>query len=88
MKAVQAEAELAAVEPVRLYDLRQAGIGGGKGDIVVMGVRFLEVIGTAEVVLGAGAAYGGKFAVAIQIELDFPLSLPATAVDPRNCAWK
>src|SRR2546426_12233995 len=73
--AVHAEPLLAAIEAVRLDHLRQAE-ERRREDPILSG-RKLEVPGAAEVVLRAGAAEGGEFAIPVQVELDLPLPPPA-----------
>ena len=49
--------------------------------LILARLGVLEVIGTAEIVLGSCAADGGIFFVAIHIEFDFPLTPPAVVID-------
>ena len=69
--AVEPKARLRAVDAVGADHLRQAGIGRGKGLVLVRGL-ILEVVGAAEVVLRARAADGGILAVVVEEELDLP----------------
>ena len=79
MPAVEPKARLRAVDAVGADHLRQAGIGRGKGLVLVRGL-ILEVVGAAEVVLRARAADGGILAVAVEEELDLALAPPSGVV--------
>src|SRR6266436_9557423 len=57
--AVEAEALLRLVEPVRPQDQGQARVGSGEL-LVLLGLLVLEVVRAAEIVLGTGAADGGE----------------------------
>jgi hypothetical protein len=79
--AVETEALLALVDAVGPDDLRHAGIGSGEFGVgrgmALVDRADVEIVGAAEIILGAGSADGGKLAVAIHEELDLPLAPPA-----------
>src|SRR6185312_17063263 len=85
--AVEAEALLRAVDAVRPDHLGQAGVGavellvGRLAVALLLHAAGIEVVGAAEVVLGAGAADGREDAVPIHEELDLALAPPAGVVD-------
>jgi hypothetical protein len=79
--AVQPEALLRAVRAVRAQDLGHAGVG--RGELAVLAID-VEVVGAAEVVLGAGAADGRELVVVVDVELDLALAPPARVVDPPS----
>src|SRR5262249_53106961 len=85
MPAVHAEPLLAAVEPVRSQQLVQAKERRGVRGVPLAGD--VEVPGSAEVVLGPGAADRRELRVAVEVELDLALAPPAGPVDaPREVA--
>ena len=79
--AVEAEAGLGGVDAVGSDDLGEAGVGGGELAVAALVLAEVEVVGAAEVVLGAGAADGGELAVAVEEEFDLALAPPAAVVD-------
>ena len=73
--AIHAESLLAVVEPIGSEDLGHAEIG--RAELGVALARNIEIVGTSEVVLGAGPGNRRKVAVPVKIELDFTLSPPS-----------
>ena len=81
--AVEAEPSADLVEAVGADDLGQARVGRRELVVLARAVRRLgvEVVGAAEVVLGARAADGRELRVAVHEELDLALAPPAVVVD-------
>ena len=79
MPAVHTEALVGVVDAVGPDDVRHARVGGGVL-LVLLGGLVLEVVGAAEVVLGAGAADGRELPVTVQVELDFAFAPPTVWV--------
>ena len=54
------------IDAVGPDDLRQPGVRRGEF-LVLLGLLVLEIVGAAEIILGARAADGGELAVAIHV---------------------
>ncbi len=78
--AIHAEALLGPVDTIGLDDLVEPRIGCGERLVLSQG-PILEVVRTAEVVFGAGAADRGIVGVAVQEELDLTFTPPPRVVD-------
>src|SRR5262249_15891003 len=83
MPAIHTKSLLAAIEPIRSYDLCQPGIRGTEHPILSGGM--LEIPGAAKIVLRSRATNSRPLAVAIHVKFDFTLAPPSIIVHaPRE----
>ncbi len=83
MPAIHAESLLALIQAVWLDDLRQTRERTRK--YAVFAFRMFKIPGSAEIILGAGAADRWPVLISIQIEFDFTFTPPAVVPDsPRQ----
>src|SRR5271165_3241816 len=75
MPAIHSESLLTLVKPVRLNDLRQAGIG--RREHAVLSPRMLKIPGSTKIVLRSCSTNSGPFDVAIHVKFDFAFAPPA-----------
>ena len=78
MPTVETETCICAIKSVGADDLRHSGIGGGEFDVMS---GYVEVVSSAEVVLGTGATDSGEFGIAVHEELELTLAPPVVTVD-------
>src|SRR5699024_10539398 len=76
--SVHAEPLLRSVEPIGLEHLVHSQVRSRERGVALP--RDIEIPGTAEVVLGTGAADRGMVAIAVEVHLQFALTPPARAV--------
>src|SRR5712692_3203892 len=85
MPSVHPESLLRRVEPVGPNYLRKPRIRGRELAVAAVFLADVEVIRAAEIILGAGAANGGKLAVAVDKKLYLALAPPSAVMHaPRD----
>ena len=79
MEAVHSETLIGDIQAIGADDLRHSQIRRGERRVSAAGD--IEVPGTTEIILSAGATDRGIVSVVVHVELDFAFAPPAIVID-------